>query len=74
MRLRDVQAARRRIELKRRDDPTDAFLLLVADTRLNRRVMAEFPELFEELPRLRPSGVRSALEAGALPTTGLLLV
>ena len=54
MRLRDVQAVRRRHELKRRDDPTEHFLLLVADTRHNRRVVAEFAELFAA-PRLRPS-------------------
>jgi hypothetical protein len=33
--LRDVQAVRRRHELKRRDDPTDSFVLLLADTRHN---------------------------------------
>ena len=53
MRLRDVQEVRRRIDLKRRDDPTEVFLLLVADTRLNRRVLAEFALLFADLPRLR---------------------
>jgi transcriptional regulator with XRE-family HTH domain len=73
MRLRDVQATLRRIELKRRDDPTTSFLLVVADTRANRRVLAEFEPLFADLPRLRPSRVRRALEAGALPPTGLLL-
>ena len=74
MRLRDVQAMRRRHELKRRDDPVERFLLLIADTRTNRRVIAEFPDLFEGLPRLRPSAVRAALEAGRHPPTGLLLV
>jgi transcriptional regulator with XRE-family HTH domain len=74
MRLRDVQAMRRRHALKRRDDPTEHFLLLVADTRHNRRVIAEFAELFDDLPRLRPSVVRAALEAGQHPPTGLLLV
>lgn len=74
MRLRDVQAMRRRHELKRRDDPTEHFLLLVADTRHNRRVIAEFAELFADLPRLRPSVVRGALGVGQHPPTGLLLV
>ena len=74
MRLRDAQAARRRIDLKRRDDPTETFLLLVADTRLNRRVLAEFEPLFADLPRLRPSLVRASLRAGRLPPTGLVLV
>jgi hypothetical protein len=74
MRLRDVQAMRRRHELKRRDDPTEHFLLLVADTRHNRRVLAEFEDLFADLARLRPSIVRTALNAGRHPSTGLLLV
>jgi transcriptional regulator with XRE-family HTH domain len=74
MRLRDVQAALRRIDLKRRDDPTESFLLLVADTRLNRRALAEFEALFVDLPRLRGSRVRSALDAGELPPAGLLLL
>jgi transcriptional regulator with XRE-family HTH domain len=74
MRLRDVQAALRRIDLKRRDDPTESFLLLVADTRHNRRVLAEFGNLFVDLPRLRRIDVRRALRKGELPRTGLLLV
>jgi transcriptional regulator with XRE-family HTH domain len=74
MRLRDVQALLRRIELKRRDDPTDAFVLLVADTRANRRTLAEFEPLFGGLPRLRPGVVRAALDGGRLPPSGLLLV
>ena len=74
MRLRDVQATRRRHELKRRDDPTEHFLLLIADTRTNRRVIAEFPDLFEGLPRLRPTTVRVVLGAGRHPPTGRLLV
>jgi len=72
--LRDVQAVRRRHELKRRDDPADHFLLLMADTRHNRRVVAEFAELFSDLPRLRPTAVDAALEAGRHPPTGLLFV
>jgi transcriptional regulator with XRE-family HTH domain len=74
MRLRDVQAVRRRIDLKRRDDPTESFLLLVADTRNNRRVLNEFATLFADLPRLRPTQVRAALAEGRLPPTGILLV
>jgi hypothetical protein len=74
MRLRDVQAMRRRIDLKRRDDPTDEFLLLIADTRSNREVLREFAALFADLPRLRPSFARDALAAGRHPPTGLLLV
>lgn len=74
MRVRDAQAMRRRHDLKRRDDPTEHFLLLLADTRHNRRVIAEFAPLFEDLPRLRPSAVYGVLEAGRHPPTGLLFV
>lgn len=74
MRLRDAQALRRRIDLKRRDDPTERFVLLVADTRANRRVLAEFGSLFEDLPRLRARDVHAALARGEHPPTGLLLV
>src|SRR5207248_6733380 len=74
MRLRDVQAVLRRIDLKRRDDPTESFLLLVAGTRHNRQTLAEFRSLFRDLPILRPSVVRAALAEGRLPPTGILLV
>jgi transcriptional regulator with XRE-family HTH domain len=74
MRVRDVQAMRRRHDLKRRDDPTEHFLLLIADTRHNRQVIAAFAGLFADLPRLRPSVVHAALEAGRHPPTGLLFV
>ena len=74
MRIRDVQAMRRRHDLKRRDDPTEHFLLLVADTRHNRRTAREFSALFDDLPTLRPSEVHRQLEAGRHPATGLLFV
>jgi transcriptional regulator with XRE-family HTH domain len=74
MRLRDVQAVRRRHEMKRRDDPTEHFLLLVADTRHNRRVLAEYDDVFAEIPRRKLGAVRAALAVGKHPPTGLLLV
>ena len=74
MRLRDSQALERRINLKRRDDTTEGFVLLVADTRTNRRVLAEHPDLFPDLPRLRPSRVLAALTDGLHPGSGVLLV
>jgi transcriptional regulator with XRE-family HTH domain len=74
MRLRDAQAVERRVALKRRDDPTENFLLLIADIRTNRRVLAEFDGLFADLPRLRPTTVRAALPAGRHPGTGIVLV
>jgi transcriptional regulator with XRE-family HTH domain len=74
MRLRDGQAVERRVALKRRDDPTAAFLLAIADTRANRRVLADHPDLFADLPRLRAVDVFSALESGRHPPTGVVLV
>jgi transcriptional regulator with XRE-family HTH domain len=74
MQLRDVQAMRRRHDLKRRDDPTEHFLLAIAGSRHNRRVVAELPELFADLPRLRFNAVRAALQAGCHPPTGMLFV
>lgn len=74
MRLRDGQALGRRINLKRRDDQTEGFVLLVADTRTNRRVLAEDPHLVPNLPRLWPSRVHAALGSGQHPPSGILLV
>ena len=74
MRIRDAQAVERRITLKRRDDPPDQFVLLIAATRHNRRVLADHPRFFADLPRLRPSTVFRALEAGRHPPSGLVLV
>jgi transcriptional regulator with XRE-family HTH domain len=72
MRLRDIQAAERRAALKRRDDPTEHFLLVVADTKANRRVLRELLA-FADLPRLRKRDVVAALRKGQHPATGLVL-
>ena len=74
MRIGDGQAIERRFALKRRDDPTEGFLLVVADTRHNRRVLAEHPALFGDLKRLRPSAVLGAMAKGQLPPSGLVLL
>lgn len=74
MRIRDGQALERRINLKRRDDPTDGFLLLVADTRTNRRILHEHPGLVQDLPRLRAAEVLAPLESGRCPPTGLVFI
>jgi transcriptional regulator with XRE-family HTH domain len=72
--LYDVQAQRRRHNLKLRDDPPDHFLLVVADTRANRRVMREQPEHFADLPRLRTANVLGALTRGEHPPTGWMFL
>jgi transcriptional regulator with XRE-family HTH domain len=74
MRVRDAQALERRLTLKRRDDPTERFLLALADTRTNRHVLDVHPELFADLPRLRPSNVFAALAHGEHPETGIVLL
>jgi transcriptional regulator with XRE-family HTH domain len=52
MRLRDIQALERRLELKRRDDPVDSFVLLVADTRGNRTTLTDNPHVIPRQARL----------------------
>jgi hypothetical protein len=73
-RLRDIQAQTRRHNLKRRDDPVDHFLLVVADTRHNRAVLREFAELFADLPRHGTASLLKALKTGQHPQTGLILL
>jgi transcriptional regulator with XRE-family HTH domain len=69
-RLTDIQATTRRHNEKRRDDPVDHFLLVVANTRHNRRVMAEFASLLAGLPQLRTATVLRLLAQGKHPPTG----
>jgi hypothetical protein len=73
-RLYDLQAQKRRYALKRRDDPVDHFLLVVADSPGNRRVLGEFPELLTDLPRLGTAEVLATLRAGQHPPTGVILL
>jgi len=72
-RLYDVQSQTRRIFLKWRDGGAERLLLVVADTRGNRRVLQEFPDYFSDLPRLKTAHVLRMLEAGRRPPTGLIL-
>lgn len=74
MRIRDAQALERRLDMKRRDDPVDGLMLLVADTRNNRHVLAENPVLFSGFARLSVSVVTRMLRAGHHPPTCLVLV
>ncbi len=73
-RLYDAQAQIRRHNLKRRDDPPNHFLMVVADTRHNREVVRTYIDLFAELPRLRTANVLKMLRAGQHPPTGLILL
>lgn len=73
-RLRDVQACSRRIALKRRDDGRDVVILLVADTRTNRRALRmAADDLAAEYPvpgRL----ALAALAAGRRPEAGAIVI
>ena len=62
---RDVQALQRRVQLKRKDDPTAEHVLLVlSDTRYNRNLMREHGEaLRADLPG-DPREILAALKAG----------
>ena len=74
MRVRDVQALIRRNAMKRRDDPMDGFLLILADTHNNRRVLRENLSLFPDLPRLRRNRVLASLMAGEHPPSGIIMI
>lgn len=73
-RLYDLQSQLRRFQLKQRDDPVDHLLVVFADTRANRRVLADFADLLLGLPRLRTHAVLKTLRAGRHPPTGLILL
>jgi transcriptional regulator with XRE-family HTH domain len=74
MRISDAQALERRVELKRRDDPSDGFVLLVADTHNNQRVLREHPGLFPGLTRMTFRALRRVLAQGQHPPNSLVLV
>jgi len=74
MRITDVQALERRIALKRRDDPVESFVLLVANSRHNQRVLADQRQLFPELTRLSFGELARLLRAGQHPPNALVLV
>ena len=73
-RLRDVQALTRNKSLKRRDDDTDVMILLVADTRHNRRVLRlARPDLLADFPVRGPYALRELL-AGRQPSGSAIVV
>jgi transcriptional regulator with XRE-family HTH domain len=66
-RLVDVQAQTRRIQLKLRDSPFDAVLLVLADTKANRAMLrAHGTQLFGDFPVTPRTGL-AALRAGRHP-------
>jgi transcriptional regulator with XRE-family HTH domain len=73
-RLRDVQACTRRVALKKRDDGSDVVILLVADTRHNRRVLRlAGPGLAGDFPMTGPVAL-AALRSGEAPSGSAILL
>jgi len=74
-RLRDVQACTRKVTLKRRDDRREVVILLVSDTRHNRRILGlAGPDLLGEFP-MPGRRVLSALTSGLRPAgSGMVLL
>ncbi len=65
--LYDLQATDRRIALKMADDGVERLILLVADTRRNRRVLREFRGLLAARYPLTTREILGELRAGRLP-------
>jgi transcriptional regulator with XRE-family HTH domain len=73
-RLRDIQAAARKLELKRRDGGVDLVILLIADSRSNRRVLAEHRSALRGALPLDGHAILAALRAGRSPgESGIVL-
>jgi hypothetical protein len=72
--LHDLQAVDRRIALKMDEGGVDRVLLLVADTKRNRRVLREFRALLDERYPLDTRAVMAALRAGRAPQASGIVV
>lgn len=74
-RLYDVQALERRIALKQRDGGISLVVLVVADTRTNRRVLADHRDALRTRFPLDGREILAAFRAGRLPeASGILLL
>jgi transcriptional regulator with XRE-family HTH domain len=71
--LDDLQAVERRVALKQRDGGVDHVILLVADTRRNRRALAAAPHAFAGFSRDARTVLR-ALGAGRDPGCSAVLI
>jgi len=70
--IEDVQALERRLALKRRDGGIEQVILLIAETRRNRRAVAAAPSAFADLDR-DARAILHALKKGADPGANALL-
>lgn len=71
--LDDLQALERRMTLKQRDGGEDQLILLVADTRRNRRALAAAPTALSAFSRDARSTLR-ALAAGSDPHASAIVI
>jgi transcriptional regulator with XRE-family HTH domain len=74
MRIGDIQALQRKLELKRRDGDGRIVILVVADTRHNRRVLALHRESLRTAFPLDTRAVLKALRAGKAPAASGIVV
>ena len=75
MRLFDLQALERRINLKRRDSRLEIVILLVADTPANRRLLSQHREALRSSFPLDTRAMLNALRAGRAPrASGIVLL
>jgi len=65
--LRDLQATDRKIALKMADDRVERVILIVSDTRGNRRVLREHRELIRDRYALDTTAVMRAIRTGRIP-------
>lgn len=72
--LDDLQAVERRLALKQRDGGVDLVLLLVADTRRNRRALAAVPTAFPGFSRNARATLRSLGRAESMPISAIILL
>jgi transcriptional regulator with XRE-family HTH domain len=72
-RLQDVQATERKLRGKQRDLGTKRAILLVADTRHNRAVIAAIPDLQRQFP-VSTRSCLAALKAGRDPGADCLVI
>jgi transcriptional regulator with XRE-family HTH domain len=74
-RLHDIQALQRRFGAKQRDSGVDCAVLLVSDTRHNRRVLREQRQALSLSFPATPREVAAALGSGRLPdANGILII
>ncbi len=73
-RIADGQALERRLGLKNRDDPSGHVILLVSDTRSNRRALASIGMGLDHLVPLGTREMMAALAAGKDPGRGGIVI